>query len=75
MPIPQAAHYMNCPLHELPITGFLLYLLRHYAKQAFKQGLSENGMFFQKYYNQYVKDLWIFAKFPWQPKMHTCDSP
>ena len=25
MPIPQAAHYMNCPLHELPITGVLLY--------------------------------------------------
>ena len=27
MPIPQAAHYMNCPLHELPITGVLLYLI------------------------------------------------
>ena len=27
MPIPQAAHYMNCPLHELPITGVLLYSL------------------------------------------------
>ena len=26
MPIPQAAHYMNCPLHELPITGVLLYI-------------------------------------------------
>ena len=27
MPIPQAAHYMNCPLHDLPITGGLLYLV------------------------------------------------
>ena len=27
MPIHQAAHYMNCPLHELPITGVLLYLI------------------------------------------------
>ena len=27
MPIPQAAHYMNCPLHELPITGGLLYVV------------------------------------------------
>ena len=26
MPIPQTAHYMNCPLHELPITGVLLYV-------------------------------------------------
>ena len=25
MPIPQAAHYMNCPLHELAITGGLHY--------------------------------------------------
>ena len=25
MPIPQAAHYMNFPLHELPITRVLLY--------------------------------------------------
>ena len=24
MPIPQAAHYINCPLHELPIIGVLL---------------------------------------------------
>ena len=27
MPIPQAAHYINCPLHELPITGVLLYCI------------------------------------------------
>ena len=26
MPTPQTAHYMNCPLHELPITGVLLYV-------------------------------------------------
>ena len=25
MPIPQAAHYINCPLHVLPINGVLLY--------------------------------------------------
>ena len=30
MPIPQTAHYMNCPLHELPIT-ILLYIKKHHT--------------------------------------------
>ena len=36
MPIPQAAHYMNCPLHVLPITGVLLYFLL--SKHSVKAG-------------------------------------
>ena len=35
MPIPQAAHYMNCPLHELPITGVLLYIITNECLNLF----------------------------------------
>ena len=29
MPIPQAAHYMSSPLHELPITDGILYYMKY----------------------------------------------
>ena len=37
MPIPQAAHYMNCPLHELFITGVLLYFNKHIDMKLYEK--------------------------------------
>ena len=42
MPIPQAAHYMNCPLHELPITGGLLYILTDVQVSGWKETEDED---------------------------------
>ena len=30
MPIPRAAHYMSNPLHELPISDGVLYIIIHH---------------------------------------------
>ena len=37
MPIPPAAHYMNSPLHELPITDRVLYIPHHLLANMYNQ--------------------------------------